>query len=180
MYHEEDIIRQLKNGHSKALNAIMTAYKDYVYSILVSMISHEEAEEACQDTFVKVFRRINTYSEKSKFSTWLYTIAYRTGLDYLKKKNIKTNIIEEQADRNFLIDQQLTQNDLVILIERFIQFLNPRDAGLLRLYYLNEYSIEEVSEITGMSPSNVKVKLFRIRKSLRDRFAHVKLTNYLN
>ena len=79
MTSEQEIIEQLKAGDIRAMEPLMTMHKDYVYTIIIQMVKISSvAQELTQDVFVKVFKKIDTYEEKSKFTTWLYTISYRT------------------------------------------------------------------------------------------------------
>ena len=181
MSGEKEIIDQLRHGHHSALALVMSQYQDYVYSILKSMLYQHEAEEAAQDTFIKVYKHINQYNDHSKFSTWLYSIAYRTGLDYLKKRKAHQPIDEVHFGIGVRDEINNFENDnMKHWIDSEIRKLDPSDATLIKLYYLNEYSIKEVSDITGLSVPNVKVKLFRTRNMLKERMAHLKLSDLIN
>ena len=89
MNSEKDLIERLQEGDVKAMEPLMQLHQDYVFTIAMQMVkSSSVAEELTQDVFIKVFRKIATFHEKSKVSTWLYTITYRTCLNYLEKKKI--------------------------------------------------------------------------------------------
>ena len=93
MNSENELIESLKNGDIKAMEPLMRLHQDYIYTIIIQMVkSSVVAEELTQDVFVKVFKKIGSYQEKAKFTTWLYTIAYRTCLNYLDKKKIVFSI----------------------------------------------------------------------------------------
>ena len=181
MRTEKEIIDRLRKGHHDALTLLMSKYQGYVYSILKSMLFTYEAEEATQDTFIKIFKNIDQYNGQSKLTTWMYSIAYRTGLDYLKKRKSHKSI-DEVNTSNIAIKENtdIEYDQMKSWINQELSNLDATDATLLRLYYLNEYSIQEVTEITGLSPSNVKVKLFRSRNMLKKRLSHLRLTDLIN
>ncbi len=181
MRTEKDIIDQLKLGHHDALAKLMSKYQNYVYSVLKAMLFDYEAEEATQDTFIKIFKYIGQYNEQSKLSTWIYSITYRTGLDYIKKRRIHQPIefaLHSLTDNNE--SKYHERADMKKWIDREIGKLKPEEAALIRLYYLNEYSIQEVADITGLGISNIKVKLYRIRNTMKQRMSHLNLSDLLS
>jgi len=145
------------------------------------MLSQQEAEEATQDTFVKLYRSIGQYRQDAKLSTWIYSIAYRTGLDYLRKRPNHQSLQDSayQVPDDSMMDDQ-SNKDLGRWLDLQLSKLPPEEVALLRLYYLQELQIKEVAEITGLTVANVKVKLFRIRKSLKDQMSHLKLSDIIN
>ena len=165
-------VKRLKSGSETALEECMLKYQDYVYGLLSGMLTREEAEEAAQDTFIKVFKSIKTFNGESKFSTWIYRIAYRTGLDYLKKRKTVQSIDEAMIPEKTLgIDakgqKNLERQDVNDQIDDALSAIPDDQATVLRLFYLSELNLKEVSEITGLTESNVKVRLFRARKQLK-------------
>lgn len=179
MKGEHKIIQLLKEGKHEALKPLMDKYQSYVMSIMMRMLTNVEAEEATQDTFIKVYKRIRQYNNTSKFSTWIYSIAYRTALDYLKKRRHTESINQpntQYADSS--TDLSNVQN-MNYWITHELQKLSAEDAGLIQLYYLQEHSIEEVAKVTKLSIPNVKIKLFRIRKTLKESMGHLHLNDII-
>jgi len=171
MNSEVELIKRLKRGDTQALSMLMEKYQNYVYTILKNMLYDHEAAEAAQDTFIKAFKHIGTFNEQSKLSTWLYSIAYRTGLDYLRKrKNIKS--IDNDIDQSDIrIEEEVTigieRKERAKLLERQILKLGAQDAAILRMFYFDEMNLKEICNITKLSESNIKIKLFRSRKLLK-------------
>ncbi len=167
---EQEYIDQVKNGNSAAYAYLVNKYQDMAYTIALRIMRQaEDAEDAAQEGFVKAYQQLHSFEGKSKFSTWLYTIIYRTCLSKLQKQWISTYPMEEGID-----DTDDTVPPLDILesrekqtyIREAIGKLPPINGVLITLYYFNENSIREIAEITGLSESNIKVKLFRARKIL--------------
>ena len=117
---------------------------------------------------------LGSYRQESKFSSWLYAITYRTAIDNARKKKLPLQSIETGSTAYQAPDVQsknpaeLTQdNDLRYQVQSVINRLKPSDANIITLFYLHEQSVQEIAEITGLSVTNVKTKLFRLREQLR-------------
>ncbi|WP_111683763.1 RNA polymerase sigma factor [Winogradskyella tangerina] len=167
------LINAINNGDTKAYAQIVDRYKDLVYTLALRMLKHrEEAEEVAQDTFIKVFKSLHKFKGDSKFSTWIYKVAYNTCLDTIKKnKKHLNNVAIDEYTFNKLetIDNAL---DHIIneekrdLIKKCINKLPEDSSALLTLFYFEELSLEEISKIINVEANTVKVKLFRARKKL--------------
>lgn len=169
------LIRKILQGDQLAFRTLVERYQDYVFTITFKVLKNrEQAEEVAQDVFIKVYKMLGSFKQKSKFSTWLYTIAYRTALDEARKKKIRTDSLEE--DNGFLqIEDRMgkspafdmLQADLNRHLQNALLQLKPMDATVMSLFYLKEKNVQEIGEITGLSISNIKTKLHRVREQLR-------------
>lgn len=169
MYDEVKVIKRLQRGEAQALPILMKHYQNYVYSILNTMLQTHEAQEAAQDSFIKVFRSINSFNGQSKFSTWLYAICYRTGLDYIKKRKHSMELNDQihTLAIHSTAPETIATQELSVLLGEMIKNLKPNDAAIVRMFYFEELTLKEISSITDLSESNIKIKLFRCRKALR-------------
>ena len=103
---EKDIIHinQVLSGKTAIYSKLVDKHQTYVFSITLRILKNrEEAEEAAQDVFIKAFRRLNSFNQKAKFTTWLYRIAYNTAIDYSRKKKRYTTSIDDD-ERFFNIE----------------------------------------------------------------------------
>lgn len=167
------LIEAINNGDTKAYAQLVDRYKDLVFTLALRMLKQrEEAEEVAQDTFIKVFKSLHKFKGDSKFSTWIYKVAYNTCLDTIKKnKKHLNNVAIDEYTFNKLdtIDNAL---DHIIneekrdLIKKCINKLPEDSSALLTLFYFEELSLEEISKIINVEANTVKVKLFRARKKL--------------
>ncbi|MBX2870800.1 MAG: sigma-70 family RNA polymerase sigma factor [Saprospiraceae bacterium] len=172
---DQQLVGEVLKGNQTAFRQLVERYKDYVFTVCFRVLQQrEEAEEASQDVFIKVYRTLGSFEQKSKFSTWLYTVAYRTALDKVRTRK-KGNISIDQED-NFLqipdkenrgAEQLINTELLKAQLLAAIRQLKPQDAAVVTLFYLKEKSIKEIVEITGLTTTNVKTKLHRTRESLR-------------
>ncbi len=170
---DQHYINLIINGDTNAFTVLVGRYKDLVYTLTLRMLKNrEEAEEVSQDTFIKAYKSINRFKGDSKFSTWIYRIAYNTSLDRLKKnrKHFNDVAIDEFTEHHVkTIDNALNQletEERNQAIQKCIVQLPSDDAFILTLYYFEDQSLDEISKVIGLTPNNVKVKLFRSRKKL--------------
>ena len=175
MEEEIKLVKQVLKGNKTAFRQLVEQYKDYVFTVCFRILrQREEAEEAAQDVFIKVYKTLASFEQKSKFSTWLYTVAYRTALDKLKSRKKGQLSLDEEDNYIQIPDASQrsalhTVNSAVLraqLYEAMAQ-LKPQDAAVLTLFYFKEKSVKEIVEITGLSLTNVKTKLHRTREGLR-------------
>ncbi len=169
--HEEQLIEAARRGDQQAFARLMGTYKHMVFTVCSRVLrNREEAEEATQDCFVKAYRNLDGYSGGSRFSTWLYSIAYRTALSALRARrggSVDLDDVPEQAMAGPLPGAGREQ-DLKMVVDGMLARLPVGDATLLTLFYLQDRSVEEIVTITGLTVSNVKVKLHRARQRMLD------------
>jgi RNA polymerase sigma factor (sigma-70 family) len=167
---ELQIIERVQQGDTNAFSCLVTKYQDVVFSIALKVLKNRnEAEEMAQETFIKAFRSISSFRGKSKFSTWLFSIAYNTCITSVRKKKIPAtsiDLIQLNDEDDDWDDLEITEEERSKMLEMSLKKLPEDDYTLIILYYYEEQSIEDVSRIMGLSESNVKVKLHRARKKL--------------
>jgi RNA polymerase sigma factor (sigma-70 family) len=166
-------IDKVLQGDTNAFAYLVDRYKNLTYTVAMKIVrNHEDAEEVAQDSFIKAYSQLHTFKGESKFSTWLYTIVYRNSITKIRKKKITTTdidsyIIENQkSDYDFPQIEAIKNGEQKKYITEAIDNLPEMDAFLITLFYLDESSVEEIEQITGLTKTNVKVKLFRARKKL--------------
>ena len=144
-----------------------------VYNLALKMIkTKEEAEEVSQDTFIKAYKNLSSFKGDSKFSTWLYKIAYRNCLDRVKKNKQKyqTDTINEitinKIESTDSILNQINRKERAEIMKECLSKLPEDERSLLWMFYFDELSLKEIIEVTNLSASNLKVKLHRARKRL--------------
>jgi RNA polymerase sigma-70 factor (ECF subfamily) len=164
-------IQRIRAGDMRAFSGIVSKYQCKLLTIILQIIENrEDAEDIMQEVFIKVFKSLEQFKGDAKFSTWLYRVAYNTTLSELRKRKLKFISMDdlflvenEPASEN--IDEPGVERRLACL-DIALKRLSPDDAFLITLYYMEEQSIDEISQISHLSISNVKVRLHRIRKKL--------------
>ena len=185
MKYQEDshYIEQVLSGDVSAYSFLVEKHKSLVFSIVIKILNNrEDAEEVAQDTFLKAYHSLRSFEKKSKFSTWLYRIAYNTAISKTRKKKLESVEIDDHIMFNYSTDAVVStvgeydESEQIQVVDRALKTLPDDDNLLITLFYKSENSIEEISYITGLSQSNVKVRLHRIRKKLYDRLQEMTIS----
>jgi RNA polymerase sigma factor (sigma-70 family) len=180
MKYQDDnyYIDRVLGGDVSAYALLVAKHKNLVFSIALKILNNrEDAEEIAQDCFLKAFQALNTFEKKSKFSTWLYRIVYNAAISKTRKKRLELVPMDNYVVNNYTEHHVAAEVDEIdpeeqkAMIERAMERLTDDESLLITLFYKGENSIEDISNITGLSMSNVKVRLHRIRKKLHDELA---------
>lgn len=180
MKYQDDnhYIDRILKGEVAAYASLVNKHKDMVFSIALKVLNNrEDAEEIAQDTFVKAYQSLGTFERKAKFSTWLYRIVYNAAVSKTRKKRLEFVAMNESVMENYTESELIERVDHLdgeeqrMLMERALKRLPEEDHLLVTLFYHAGHPVEEISYITGLSSSNVKVRLHRIRKKLTDEIA---------
>lgn len=163
-------IRKVKDGHTDAFVHIVRRYERMVFTIVNKIVfNNTDAEDITQEIFIKVYQALDKFREDSEFSTWLYRIAYNTTITEIRKRKYQYAAI----DGNFanIPDENIREEIEEISTEKKLEYLDtvlkkmpPEEALMINMFYLDNKSTQDISDITGYSVANVKVKLHRIRK----------------
>lgn len=166
-------INKIKEGNTDLYAVLVDRYKYMAYTIAMKVLSNkDDSQDVAQESFIKAYQQLHTFKGNSKFSTWLYTIVYRTAISKWKENRLETQSIDDSIHERYTHEQtfqphdQLQVKDEQEFVKQAIQRLPRTEALLVTLFYINENSIREICEITGLSLPNVKIKLFRARKKL--------------
>lgn len=178
------LVNRSKAGDTSAFRDLVNAYKDVSLTLASSVLKDTSlAEDAVQTAFIRVFEKLHTFKQDSKFSTWLYRIVINTAYNLFKKQKNHLKI-DDVSDFNIEIEgkseiKALTEQDQKKYINLALNRIKADEALLLRLFYLYEHSILEIEEITGFRKSKIKVDLHRGRKNMEQQLQKM-LGNEIN
>ena len=170
--NDAELINQILNGNMNAFTFLVNRYQKLVVHIAGRLIQRqEELEDVCQDVFLKVYQNLGKYRGECKLSTWIATIAYNTSINYLRKfkKWEEVNPDDSAALRNLtdFKSDNYEQTDLHRYIREQIELLPVQYRTVLTLYHLEEFSYQEIEQITGMPEGTIKSYLFRAKALLK-------------
>ena len=174
---DSEIISQVLKGDHNAYALLVERYKSYVFTLTFRFTKNrEDAEEVSQDIFVKAYRSLADFKGTAKFSTWLYTIVNTTCITFLRKRRLDVKSLDDERTFEVADSQDsgfranlVEQKSRLIMVNRAIAMLNPDDAEIITLFYKNEQSLEEISQILGVEVNTAKVRLHRARTRLKDK-----------
>lgn len=170
---DQHYIDKILQGETNAFAVLVDRYKDMIFTLALKMVKNrEESEEVAQDTFIKIYNSLNKFKGDSKFSTWIYKIAYNSCLDRLKKnkkEDLKISIDEFSAHLIKTMDNALSaleDKERKQTIQNCLNLLPSEENFLLTLFYFEDQNLEEIGKIMSITANNVKIKLFRSRQKL--------------
>jgi RNA polymerase sigma factor (sigma-70 family) len=163
---DEEIIGLVLNGDVQAFRHLIERHTRIAYNTAFSVTrNHEDAEEIVQDAFLKAFTSLGSFEGRSRFSTWLFRIVYHRALNHMEKSRPdKTDFAA--ADEDYMVSydrEKLTRKDQEMYIGKALEKLSAPDRLALSLYYLDERSQPEISQLTGWSLSATKLRIHRAR-----------------
>ncbi len=179
-------ISEVIAGNTASYAVLIDRHKDLVFTIAMNITrNREDAEEVAQDAFLKAFRKLADFRWDSSFQTWLYRIAYNEAISKVRKNKVKLLDLEEEITGN--IAEEDIENDIAgmdeeeqkLVISRILDMLPEIDRVIVTLFYLENQPILEISEVTGLGESNVKVRLHRVRKRIYSDLQHILLKSAL-
>lgn len=176
MVDDQALVSRIISGDKQAFRLLIKQNERLVAHMVGRLIDrNEDREELCQDVFLKVYEKISEFNFQSKLSTWIATIAYRMGINHLRKKKIVLIDIpdEESFTARFISDinphQSLEESEVETMTLTLIEQLPPHYKTILTLYHVDQMNYSEIGEITGLPEGTVKNYLFRARNLLKEK-----------
>jgi len=184
---DDSLIKEIiRTGQDDLFCVLVNRYKDRVFRLVVSILGptfSAESEEVVQEVFLAVHRQLHRFRFESKFSTWLYRIAYRRAIDQKRKiqsgpnrmdGEVLTQLPSKRTDLNPL--KQTLERERQATIQSSVERLSEPYRTVIYLHYWLDCSVAEIAEYLNAKPSTVKSHLFRGRqrlsKRLEERFSH--------
>jgi RNA polymerase sigma-70 factor (ECF subfamily) len=182
---EPEVLNQVHQGNQEAFTQLVEAYQKPVYNLCYRMLGDpDEAEDASQETFLRVYRNIKHYDAKRPFTTWLLSIAAHHCIDQLRKRRMVIVSMDStpyldppdalpgpEASFYLMEDQKRVQ--------ALLKTLNPHDRAAVIMYYWFDFSYDEIARSLSLTPSAVKSRLHRARLSMAQSWADQKGSNFM-
>jgi RNA polymerase sigma-70 factor (ECF subfamily) len=172
---DREIIDLIVGGEKQLFQVIVDRYKNLVYSLSLRMLGNEdhEADDLAQDAFVRAFRFLDTYKDDFKFSTWISRITVNLYKDRFKKKRHVMGSEEElarHADQKNNPENETIGNIRRKSVVSIIGRLDEKYRDIVLLYFFEEFSYEEISEVLDVPMGTVKSRLNRAKLILHDEY----------
>ena len=167
---------ELKRGEKAAFRKLFEEYHQKVYSTAITMLGNaEDAEDAVQEVFMKIYRKISSFDSKAKIGTWLYRIAVNVCIDHLRRNKVqrfKSLSVEEGSLVNLHengneVEKSVTSSEVNKITRKAITLLSPKLRSVVVLRDLQGLSHSEIADVLGCSKGTVSSRLNRGRLKLR-------------
>lgn len=170
LLNDEELIREYRlTGQDNHFQSLYERYVGKVYRRCLSLTKDaDQAEDFTQDIFLKVFTKLDRFEERSRFSTWLYSIAHNYCMDQLRSgKRLRVVSLEEEVTNEVAdTDSDRLHEEALQRVNRAMDSLSPEETTLLRLKYEDQQSIETIAQQYGLTVSAVKMRLKRSRDKI--------------
>lgn len=175
MTEDKDIVQALREKSENGFRLLMSKYGQPVYwHIRRLVVAHDDAQDATQETFIRIFRSIDKFRQDSSFRGWIFRIATNEALRLIDSR--KPDHVSLETDGNcasrILADTDVDYTDLeAVKLQKAILSLPAKQQAAFNLRYYDELSYEDIAEATGSTPSSAKMN-FHIAKE--------KIIRYMN
>lgn len=169
-----EILERLKAGDHAAFKTLVERHQAFAYTLAMRFVwDRQEADDIVQDSFIRVWDNIGAYRPEYKFTTWLYAIVTRLSIDRVRTRrrwNLVTITDELEAGDPAgpsTADQQIDDKETIQLVRQLVERLPRAQRIVFTLRDLQDLSVDEVVQITGMPVTSVKANLCHARKRIR-------------
>lgn len=179
-------IKQVLKGDQDAFGEIVELYKDKVFQLCYRILGNrQEAEDIAQEAFIRAYVNISSFKTHLKFSTWIYRIATNLCIDRIRKKKPDyyldaevpgtegLNMYSQVAAGTDLPEKEFESMELQEVIQAEISKLPEKYRSVIVLKYIEELSLNEISEILDLPLGTVKTRIHRGREALRQQLRNV-------
>ncbi|GHT12756.1 DNA-directed RNA polymerase sigma-70 factor [Bacteroidia bacterium] len=177
LYNEEETLRQLRSAdpglQRKAFELIVSYYSEKLYRQIRKMVvSHDDANDLLQNTFLKAWMNIDLFRGDAKLSTWLYRIAFNESITFLNKQRLQ-NTVSMNDSEAFLVDKLESDgyfdgDEIQLKLQKAILSLPEKQRAVFNLRYYEEIPYEEMSEIMGTSVGALKASYHHATKKIEE------------
>ncbi|TXE10043.1 RNA polymerase sigma factor [Seonamhaeicola algicola] len=163
MINEEELIQQLKSNTHKeqAFKALVTLYKERLYWHIRNIVKlHDDADDALQNTFIKIYKNIHNFKGDSKLYSWMYRIATNESITLLNKKakqhQITSEEIQQLAINNLTSDVYFEGDSIQLKLQNAIATLPEKQQMVFNMKYFQDLKYKEIAEILETSEGALK------------------------
>ncbi len=171
---DEKLAELVQNGDSDKFGVLMERYQAKLFRYGKKFISNDDnIEDVVQDVFIKAYKNIQSFNISQKFSPWIYRIAHNTYINAIKKNLLNPLYL---FDFDTLISHTITEDPLVRereqkeikeIVDKVLGQIDPKYREILVLYYIEEISYKEISEILHIPIGTVGVRIMRAKEMLK-------------
>lgn len=188
---EKDLIGKAKQGDMHAFEELILKHEKIVYNLALRMMNHsEDAKDISQEVFLKAYRSLANFDERSAFSTWLYRITHNTCIDEMRRRKGKQNYsLEEEleneegsmqrqiADEGDTPEESLLREEQKSELLQALENLSEEHKAAIILRDVKGFSYEEIAEILEVSLGTVKSRISRGRNQLKNEILKMREQN---
>ena len=175
MEDEKILVTKLKNPETQeqAFRELMSLYKERLYWHIRKIVYvHDDADDVLQNTFIKIFKNINSFQENSKLYSWMYRIATNESITFINKKASKHNVdiseLQYKMVDDLQNDEHYSGDQIQLILQKAIVTLPHKQQLVFNMKYFDEMKYADMSEILGTSVGALKASYFHAIKKIEE------------
>ncbi len=174
MKSEADLVRRLKNPNQKegAFRELLDLYQERLYwHIRKIVVRHEDADDVLQNTFIRIFRGIEGFREKSSLHTWMYRIAYNESIRFLEqsKRNDGSGLESEAYMQALAEDAHFDGDEIKEKLHQVISELPRKQQRVFQMKYFDGLSFRQIGELLEVNENTLKSSYYSAVKTIEER-----------
>lgn len=166
---DEEIVEKVRSNDRDLYAVIIERYKNKLLRYATNLIHDEDrASHIVQDSLVKAYINLNGFNIKKKFSSWIYRIVHNEAMNVIKKYQKEVQILDDfdiESDQD--IAKDFEQKETAVHVEKCLKSIPLIYSEPLSLYYLDEKSYEEISDILRIPMGTVAIRMSRAKKLMK-------------
>jgi RNA polymerase sigma factor (sigma-70 family) len=169
------LVEQLQNVQTKeqAFRVLITEYKERLYwHIRKIVISHDDADDVLQNTFIKVFKGINNFKQESQLFSWMYRIATNESITFInkraKERNTDISEIKQELVTSLQSDEWFTGDEIQLILQEAVATLPEKQQLVFNMKYFDNMKYDEISDILETSVGGLKASYFHAVKKIEN------------
>lgn len=172
MVSDEKIVKLIQEGDREKFGKIIERYQGKLFGYIKNLINQNnmEVEDVVEDTLVSAYQNLNGFDTSKKFSSWIYRIAHNKAIDFFKKKRLKTTALNDELEiglKDGLFEELEIKKHDKKMVSKAVNSLEIKYKEVVVLYFFEDKSYEEISDILHIPVSNVGVLLYRAKDKLK-------------
>lgn len=166
---EEELVKAVLRNDRDAFRELIRRYERLVLQIVCRMVQRTpDREDLCQEVFLKVYNKLDNYRFEAKLSTWIGRIAFNTCVNFLQRKRVTwQDVDEELQDSSKQPDELIVRKEQAQQLWKLVDELPAIQQTIISLYHQEQMTLEEISVMLDMPMGTVKSYLHRARQALK-------------
>jgi RNA polymerase sigma-70 factor (ECF subfamily) len=180
---ESTFIKRLQSNKFKeaSFSELINLYQERLYwHIRKIVLTHENANDVLQNTFIRVFKSIDGFKSQSSLATWMYRIAYNESIRYLEKSKRTISVSEAQLNSSLITelagDEYFDGEEAQVLLHNVLLSLPEKERHIFNMKYYDDLKFREISELINMKEGTVKSLYYKSVKHIKENISNFQLS----
>jgi len=175
MENEANLLKRIAEGEREIFGELVLKHQDFIFNVVKGYVRfEEEARDITQEVFLKAYENIEKFRGDSKLSSWLYRIAYNLSMNWSERKagretQLDDSLAETIAAPPDLADELYERELILARITEILEEIPLKYKVVIKLYYFEEKSYQEIADALEIPINTVKIQLLRAKEHIRKR-----------